>query len=79
MLYENPDPNHIPVDCFVLTETHYFLTNKTIAHRGICKTDTLLQNSIASLRKAITLKTTGSEFDVRMTKDEVLVINHNVA
>lgn len=54
-----------------------FSANKTIAHRGAWKTDTLPQNSIASLRKAIELKTAGSEFDVRMTKDEVLVINHD--
>jgi glycerophosphoryl diester phosphodiesterase len=54
-----------------------FSTNKTIAHRGAWKTDTLPQNSIASLRKAINLKATGSEFDVRMTKDEVLIINHD--
>jgi glycerophosphoryl diester phosphodiesterase len=54
-----------------------FSTNKTIAHRGAWKTDTLPQNSIASLRKAIDLKVAGSEFDVRMTKDEVLIINHD--
>lgn len=54
-----------------------FSTNKTIAHRGAWKTDTLPQNSIASLRKAIDLQATGSEFDVRMTKDDVLVINHD--
>jgi glycerophosphoryl diester phosphodiesterase len=54
-----------------------FSANKTIAHRGAWKTDTLPQNSIASLRKAISLKATGSEFDVRMTKDEVLIINHD--
>lgn len=51
--------------------------NKTIAHRGAWKTADLPQNSIASLRKAIDLKTAGSEFDVRMTKDSVLVINHD--
>lgn len=54
-----------------------FSSNKTIAHRGAWKTDTLPQNSIASLRKAIALKATGSEFDVRMTQDEVLIINHD--
>lgn len=54
-----------------------FATNKTIAHRGAWKTDMLPQNSIASLRKAIDLKAAGSEFDVRMTTDEVLIINHD--
>lgn len=54
-----------------------FSTNKTIAHRGAWKTDTLPQNSIASLRKAIDLKAAGSEFDVRMTKDGVLILSHD--
>lgn len=51
--------------------------NKTIAHRGAWKTNTLPQNSIASLRKAIDLKAAGSEFDVRMTKDSVLILSHD--
>jgi len=51
--------------------------NKTIAHRGAWKADTLPQNSIASLTKAIALKAAGSEFDVRMTKDEVLILSHD--
>lgn len=54
-----------------------FSPNKTIAHRGAWKTDTLPHNSIASLKKAIALKSAGSEFDVRMTEDKVLVINHD--
>ena len=37
------------------------------------------ENSIASLREAIRLGCTGSEFDVRMTADEVLVISHDAA
>lgn len=51
--------------------------NKTIAHRGAWKTGSLPQNSIASLRKAMALRVAGSEFDVRMTKDGVLIINHD--
>ncbi|MFN3847827.1 MAG: family 16 glycosylhydrolase [Spirosomataceae bacterium] len=54
-----------------------FNDNKVIAHRGAWKADNLPQNSIASLKKAIDLGCVGSEFDVRMTKDEVLVINHD--
>lgn len=54
-----------------------FADNKTIAHRGAWKTDTLPQNSIASLKKAIALKSAGSEFDVRMTKDGVLILSHD--
>jgi glycerophosphoryl diester phosphodiesterase len=59
------------------TQPITFADNKTIAHRGAWKADALPQNSIASLTKAIALKVAGSEFDVRMTKDEVLVINHD--
>jgi glycerophosphoryl diester phosphodiesterase len=64
------------VSCSV-NRTLHFSDNKTIAHRGAWKTDTLPQNSIASLKKSIALRAAGSEFDVRMTKDEVLVINHD--
>lgn len=54
-----------------------FATNKTIAHRGAWKKDDLPQNSIASLKKAIALKAAGSEFDVRMTKDDILILCHD--
>ena len=48
-----------------------------IAHRGAWKEFSLPENSIASLQKAIALKCYGSEFDVRRTKDGILVINHD--
>ncbi len=51
--------------------------NQVIAHRGAWKAKNLPQNSIASLRNAIDLKCTGSEFDVHMTSDGVLIINHD--
>lgn len=54
-----------------------FHQNKVIAHRGAWKKNELPQNSIASLREAIRLGCEGSEFDVWMTADEVLVINHD--
>lgn len=54
-----------------------FADNIIVAHRGAWKEDKLPQNSIASLQKAIKLKYTGSEFDVRMTADDSLVINHD--
>ena len=50
---------------------------KIIAHRGAWKEFALPENSIASLQKAIELKCYGSEFDVRRTKDGVLVVNHD--
>lgn len=50
---------------------------KIIAHRGAWKEFNLPENSIAALEKAIELKVYGSEFDVRRTKDGVLVVNHD--
>jgi beta-glucanase (GH16 family) len=61
--------------CNISAQT--FLQNKVIAHRGAWKNVNVPQNSIASLQNAIKLGCAGSEFDVRMTKDEVLVINHD--
>ncbi len=52
-------------------------TTKIIAHRGAWKEFGLPENSIASLNKAIELGTYGSEFDVRRTKDGILVICHD--
>ncbi|MDE0560301.1 glycerophosphodiester phosphodiesterase family protein [Algoriphagus sp. NF] len=67
--------------CFLslsLSAQSSFIQNKVIAHRGAWKKNELPQNSIASLREAIRLGCEGSEFDVWMTADEVLVINHDV-
>jgi beta-glucanase (GH16 family)/glycerophosphoryl diester phosphodiesterase len=54
-----------------------FAENVVVAHRGAWKKNNLPQNSIASLKNAIELKYTGSEFDVRMTADDSLIINHD--
>ena len=54
-----------------------FSSNAVIAHRGAFKKNNFPENSIASLREAIRLGCTGSEFDVRMTADSVLVISHD--
>jgi len=54
-----------------------FADNVVVAHRGAWKKNNLPQNSIASLKQAIELKCTGSEFDVRMTSDDELIINHD--
>jgi glycerophosphoryl diester phosphodiesterase len=49
-----------------------------IAHRGYWQTQPpTTENSLKSLENAQKLKIYGSEFDVRMTKDGVLVINHD--
>lgn len=54
-----------------------FASNPVIAHRGAFKQLALPENSIAGLKHAITLQCTGSEFDVWMTADDSLVINHD--
>ena len=50
---------------------------KVIAHRGYWDVEDSAQNSIVSLRKAQELKIYGSEFDVWMTSDGVMVVNHD--
>jgi glycerophosphoryl diester phosphodiesterase len=54
-----------------------FASNPVIAHRGAFKKNSFPENSIAALREAIRLQCTGSEFDVRMSADDSLVINHD--
>lgn len=56
-----------------------FAPNPVVAHRGAWKAKQLPENSIASLREAIALKCTGSEFDIHRTADDSLVINHDAA
>jgi glycerophosphoryl diester phosphodiesterase len=51
--------------------------NGIVAHRGAWKKNNLPENSIASLRHAIDLKLTGTEFDVWRTADDSLIINHD--
>lgn len=53
------------------------MKNKIIAHRGAWKEFNLPQNSVASLKKAIELKCFGTEFDVHLTKDLIVVVNHD--
>jgi glycerophosphoryl diester phosphodiesterase len=54
-----------------------FNKNKVIAHRGAWKANTHPQNSLASLQEAIDMNCEGSEFDVWMTSDGILVVNHD--
>ena len=54
-----------------------FANNSVVAHRGAFKKNNFPENSIASLKEAIRLGCTGSEFDVRMTADDSLIINHD--
>lgn len=65
--------------CSVSTTTMKKSNNKynpVIAHRGAFKKNGFPENSIASLQEAIRLGCAGSEFDVFMTSDDSLVINH---
>lgn len=50
---------------------------QVIAHRGFWKTDGSAQNSIMALKKAAEAKVYGSEFDVQLTADDVIVVNHD--
>ncbi|MCC9167350.1 glycerophosphodiester phosphodiesterase [Pontibacter harenae] len=54
-----------------------FIQNKVIAHRGAWKNTGATENSIAALHHAIKLGCEGSEFDVHMSADSVLFINHD--
>ena len=54
-----------------------FNTNKVIAHRGAWKNTASAENSIAALQHATRMGCQGSEFDVHMSADSVLVINHD--
>ena len=54
-----------------------FADNVVVAHRGAFKKNGLPENSIGSLKEAIRLGCTGSEFDVWMTADDSLVIHHD--
>jgi glycerophosphoryl diester phosphodiesterase len=51
--------------------------NVVVAHRGAWKHTGAPQNSMASLKAAIDLGCAGSEFDIHMTADSVLVIYHD--
>lgn len=54
-----------------------FASNVVVAHRGAFKAQSFPENSIASLKEAIRLGCTGAEFDVHMTADDSLVVNHD--
>ena len=54
-----------------------FAKNIVVAHRGAWKKNNFPENSIASLKHANEINCGGSEFDVRMTADDSLIINHD--
>ncbi len=56
-----------------------FIKNRVIAHRGAWKNTGASENSISALQHAIRLGCQGSEFDIHMSADSVLVVNHDPA
>ena len=50
---------------------------QVVAHRGYWKTEGSAQNSISSLQNAGNIGAYGSEFDVNLTADGQLVVNHD--
>jgi glycerophosphoryl diester phosphodiesterase len=54
-----------------------FTQTKVVAHRGAWKNTGAPENSIAALKAAIKMGCDGSEFDVHMSADSVLFINHD--
>lgn len=62
----------------VLTAVFMNAQTQIIAHRGYWQTNPpTTENSLKSLENAQDLKIYGSEFDVRMSKDGILVVNHD--
>ena len=51
--------------------------NGVVAHRGAWKNKQLPKNSLAALQNAFLLGVTGSEYDLQLTADEVIVVNHD--
>lgn len=54
-----------------------FHDNIVVAHRGAWKAKSLPENSIAALKEAVRIGAHGSEFDVHITADDSMVVNHD--
>jgi glycerophosphoryl diester phosphodiesterase len=67
----------IVVLCLTSLEAMSQNKNKVIAHRGAWKNTGATENSIGALEHAIKLKCYGSEFDVHMSADSVVFVNHD--
>lgn len=51
--------------------------NRIVAHRGAWKHTGAPQNSLASLKHSFEMGCGGTEFDINLTKDNILVVNHD--
>lgn len=67
----------IMISALLMTACCMQAQTKVIAHRGFWKTSGSSQNSITSLKKADSIGCYGSEFDVWISKDNKLVVNHD--
>lgn len=67
----------ISLFCLISIEGMSQNKSKVIAHRGAWKNTGATENSIAALEHAIKLGCYGSEFDVHMSADSVLFVNHD--
>lgn len=67
----------IAIACLCLAALSIQAQTQVIAHRGYWKAEGSAQNSLASLRKAAEAKVYGAEFDVQMTADGIVVVNHD--
>ena len=63
--------------CLITFEGMSQNKSKVIAHRGAWKNTGATENSISALDHAIKLGCYGSEFDVHMSADSVLFVNHD--
>lgn len=61
----------------MMMSTTMFAQTKVIAHRGHWNSEGAAQNSIAAMQNAYKVGCWGSEFDVHITTDGVVVINHD--
>jgi len=87
-IYENKISNLVKTKIEIMKKVFCILTliimmisnaqTQIIAHRGFWQTNpSTTENSLQALENAQKLKIYGAEFDVRMSKDGVLVVNHD--
>ena len=67
----------VAISCFLLLSCQTGKHSRIIAHRGYWNTEGSHENSLSSLKNAMSLGVYGSECDVRQTADGVLVLFHN--
>lgn len=66
----------IAIVVLLLSVSAYAQKTQVVAHRGYWDTPENAQNSLTALKKAQAIPVYGSEFDVNMTSDGVMVVSH---